>query len=857
VVLMAAASLELSGISKRYPGVQALDRVSFECRPGEIHAVLGENGSGKSTLLGIAGGAVAPDEGRVTIMGEVLAAADPLLARRMSVATVYQDDSLVRELTVAENLVLGAVEGPASLGGKWEWAARQLAPYELAISPDALVRDLSPAQRQFLEIVKALAINPQVLLLDEPTSSLDLSGVEKLSGIIRRIAAAGTSVVYVSHRLPEILALAGRVTILRDGVGQGTYDVNDKLSESDLIALMVGRPIEAEYPERSQRKADAIAFEAKELSGSRFNRVTMHVFRGEILGFAGAEDNGQRETLRALGGLEEASGTVYCDGAAVRTVTPAEALDAGILSLSGDRAAESIFPALGVRENMTVQVLESFASGGLISAPKERARARSLIEQLGIVTATLDQPIGGLSGGNQQKSVLARSFLHGAKVVLIDEPTQGVDAKARFDIYRAIRAKADQGVACIVNSSDAMELAGMCDRVLVFSRGHIIRELKGPEITEESIVSAFLRSKEVAATGNFESADAWRANRISFANLRKFLAGGDNQWWLPLALLIFLTILVGGYASLQSDVFLTQLNIRHILLAAAPLAVVTIAQFNVLMVRGFDMSVGSLMSLIVVIASFLIPAEIGPGPIVFGVLVCLVVGIVVGLINGVLIRYVGINAVITTIATLSVLQGIALYLRPSPLGVISEDFIDLFKTRVGFLPLSCIVILGGAVLGDVWLYRTRSGLKMRAVGFREEAAKRNGVRINTVHLRAYLLSGLIATLAGFFVTSEVGVGTPVIGAGYTLTSIAAAVLGGAALTGGRGSFVGAVLGALFFTLTVNIIALLGLNTGAGIITSGVLTLFAVLLYSGWQPVRRLYANIRGAFHSSAGSAKRR
>jgi ribose transport system ATP-binding protein len=202
--------------------------------------------------------------------------------------------------------------------------------------------------------------------------------------------------------------------------------------------------------------------------------------------------------------------------------------------------------------------------------------------------------------------------------------------------------------------------------------------------------------------------------------------------------------------------------------------------------------------------------------------------------------------VITTIATLSVVQGVALYLRPSPLGTISDDFMEVLKTRVGFVPVSFFVILVAAFAGDIWLYLTRSGLKMRAVGFREEAARRNGVHINGVHLRAYLLSAVIAVLAGLFLASEVGVGHPVIGSGYTLTSIAAAVLGGASLAGGRGSFVGAVLGALFFTLTINIITLLGLSTGAGIIASGALTLFAVLLYSGLRPLKRLSMNLRRA-----------
>ena len=398
---------------------------------------------------------------------------------------------------------------------------------------------------------------------------------------------------------------------------QGTYDVGEGLSENDLIALMVGRPIETEYPVGSALVPTDIVLSSTGLTGPRFQDVAFFVRRGEILGFAGSEGNGQREALRALGGFEAAGGQVLCGGRPVKPGTPRDALDAGVFSLSADRAAESIFPGLGVRENMTVQVLEDFASSGVISAPKERASALSLVEKLSIVTPDLDQPIRALSGGNQQKTVLARSFLYKAKAVLIDEPTQGVDAKARFDIYRAIRAKADEGVACVINSSDAMELAGLCDRVLVFSRGRVIRELSGREITEESIVSSFLRSKEVAATAK-EEVDAPRADWLSLANLRQLAAGGSQQWWVPLLFLLVLTLAVGCYASFRTDAFLTALNIKHILLATAPLALVTMAQFNVLMVRGFDVSVGAVISLTVVIGSFLMAEDLNTGLILSG-----------------------------------------------------------------------------------------------------------------------------------------------------------------------------------------------------------------------------------------------
>ncbi|MCB1502030.1 MAG: ATP-binding cassette domain-containing protein [Bauldia sp.] len=841
---MPVPSLKLSAISKRYPGVQALAEMSFECLPGEIHAVLGENGSGKSTLLGIASGAVAQDSGTIEIMGAPLVAADPQLARRIGLATVYQDDSLVREFTVAQNLVLGTISPP---GDPHAFAEAQLAAHDLPISPDALVGSLSASERQFLEIVKALVGNPRVLLLDEPTSSLDLSDVAKLTAIIRKITSEGTAVVYVSHRLPEILDLADRVTILRDGVGQGVYVVDEGLSEHDLISLMVGREIESGFPPRADAATATVGFFATRLSGAGFSEVSLHVDRGEVLGFAGAEGNGQRDAIRALGGLEPATGHIVCDGRVVPLGSPADALAAGVLSLSADRAHESIFPVLGVRENMTVQVLDDFASGGIVSARRERARAVELIQELGIVTSTLDKPISGLSGGNQQKAVLARSFLHEAKAILIDEPTQGVDARARFDIYRAIRARTAAGSACIVNSSDAMELAGLCDRVAVFSRGRIVRVLVGREVTEENIVSSFLTSRDTRAARAEEARAAEGAKgRSVIASVRDALSGGATQWWTPLLFLLILILAVGAYATFQSDAFLSPINIRYILLATAPLALVTMAQFNVLMVRGFDVSVGSMMNVTVVLASFVMASGTPTAMLVPGAFLCIAAGVVVGLVNGSLIRFLGLNPVITTIATLSVLQGFALYLRPSPGGLISEELTALLKARIGFLPVSFLVIVAVALLADLWLYRTRGGLGLRAVGFREEAAKRNGVHVNRVHLRAYLLSAVIATFAGFFLASEVGTGTPVVGSAYTLPSIAAAVLGGAALSGGRGSFLGAVLGALFFTLTVNVVTLLGLSTALGIIISGALTLFAVFLYSGWEPVGWLLRKFEAA-----------
>jgi ribose transport system ATP-binding protein len=441
--------------------------------------------------------------------------------------------------------------------------------------------------------------------------------------------------------------------------------------------------------------------------------------------------------------------------------------------------------------------------------------------------------------------VLARSFLHHAGVILIDEPTQGVDAKARFDIYQALRAKAAAGTAFVVKSADALELAGLCDRVLVFSRGRVIRELQGDEVTEPNIVASFLTSK----AGRDDERTAGTAALVRQG--RSFVSGlfrgnaGRHRSWTPLGFLLLLILVVGAYAATQSGKFLTTVNGRHLLLATAPLALVAMAQLNALLVGGFDMSVGSLMTVTVVAASFLVLSGAGTGMLVGGVLLCLAIGLVVGAINGAMVRRLRINPVITTIAMLSVLQGIALYLRPVPGGFISPQFMEALTTRVWFVPLSFLALIAMALAGDHWLYRTKSGLRLRAVGFREEAARRNGIRTGLVHFRAYLLSGLLAALAGLFLATEVGVGHPTVGSTYTLTSIAAAVLGGAALTGGRGSFMGALLGALFFSLVVNIMPFLGVNTAVGVIVSGVLTLLAVLIYAGRLPIAPLRHYLRG------------
>jgi ribose transport system ATP-binding protein len=488
--------LSLEGISKQYGTVQALLDVSLDCRAGEVHAVVGENGSGKSTLLGVASGYVDPDRGTVQIGGHVLRKDSPALALELGLGMAYQEISQVPALTVAENLYLATT--PRKRPRYWDlkdWAIQILARFNLDdLFAEAPVAMLALAERQLLEIVKALLSDPKVLLLDEPTTALGPAEVDWLHETILDYASRGIGIVYVSHRLPEVLEVADRVTVLRDGRSQGTYEARG-MTEAELVELMIGRPFESAFPPRiahSGEEPDVLTI--TDLHGGFFGPLSLSIGRGEILGVAGVEGNGQGDLFLTLSGrIPPKGGTVLCEGNHVDLTTPRGALRSGIMLLAGDRKHESLFPVLGVRNNATIQELKQISSAGWVRRGQERSIVARLIERLKIRTPSPEQPVVFLSGGNQQKVALSRSFLReSVKVILADEPTQGVDVASRFDIYEALHSKAAEGAAIIVKSSDPIELAGFCDRVIVLSRGQIVHEIPQVELSERRIIEAMV-----------------------------------------------------------------------------------------------------------------------------------------------------------------------------------------------------------------------------------------------------------------------------------------------------------------------------------------------------------------------------
>jgi rhamnose transport system ATP-binding protein len=491
------ALLRLTAVSKSFAGVRALRDVSFDVAPGEVHALVGENGAGKSTLVRVVTGAHRPDSGTVEIAGTPLLRADPLLARELGIAPIYQQPALFPDLTVAENLAFGQEPG-----GSWrriDWASRRrrasekLARVGARIDPDALAGSLRMAEQQLVEIARALGARARVLLMDEPTAALAEPEAERLLELVRELKTGGVGIVYISHRLGEVARIADRVTVLRDGALVATRPVAE-LREGELIRLMVGRELAAVFPKREVEKGEVV-LEARGLgsSASGVRDARFAVRRGEILGIAGLVGSGRTELARALFGLEPAdSGEILLRGAPVRVSSPPQAVALGLAYVPEDRRRHGVLPEMSVVENTTLAVLRQMASGPFLDSGRERALAARFAERFALKTASLDSPVATLSGGNQQKVALARWLATEPAVLVLDEPTQGVDVGAKAEIHGLMVELAERGLAIVMISSELPEVLGMSDRIAVMRAGTIVATLDRGEATPEGLIALAL-----------------------------------------------------------------------------------------------------------------------------------------------------------------------------------------------------------------------------------------------------------------------------------------------------------------------------------------------------------------------------
>lgn len=498
--------VQMKHITKRFPGVVALDDINFDVLPGEVHVLLGENGAGKSTLMKVLSGAYTPDEGTILLGGKEYKALTPHLSAEGGISIIYQELSVVNWLNIEENIFMGKLPvkkvGPlktvdyTAMHKTTEDLLRQV--NLIGRKPTTSVGELSISEKQMVEIAKAIAFNARVIVMDEPTSSLTEEEVQKLFAIIRGLKAAGKGVVFISHKLSEITEIGDRITIMKDGGYMGTYDVKD-LSANDMIRMMVGREIKGTYqhPAEEHYQFGEVIFSCKNLTrkDGKAKDISFELRRGEILGFSGLVGAGRSETMCAIyGAAPKAGGEIWLEGKQLSIKNPYEALRQGIGMVTENRRETGFFKNFSNARNIAIahQLKSSSLNGmwGFTNEAEEKTLAEKQREQIQIKCTSLDQMTAQLSGGNQQKVILGKWLAAGVKVLIFDEPTKGIDVGTKSEIYKLMRDLADSGVGVIVVSSEMPELLGLCDRIAVMAGGRIMDTFDIADATEEKLAKA-------------------------------------------------------------------------------------------------------------------------------------------------------------------------------------------------------------------------------------------------------------------------------------------------------------------------------------------------------------------------------
>jgi ribose transport system ATP-binding protein len=811
--------LVLSGISKNYSGVAALREVSLEVFAGEVHALLGENGAGKSTLMNVASGTTTPDAGTITVNGRLIEKLDPKLATELGIAFVHQHPAVLPDLTVAENILISVPKRFLQSKGSVNESMRAiLDDFGFTSDLKERVENLSVAQKHLLELAKAFAVNPTVLILDEPTAPLGQESVDILFDRVRKITAQGTAVIYITHRMAEVRMLAQRVTVLRDGKWRGSSLVSE-ITDDALLTMIVGRELHSTFPDKhTASTSDKEFLKISNLSSDEFYDVAIAARRGEIVGISGVVGNGQSALLRAIAGLAPSNGEISIGE---KAYGQKELLN-NTAYMPADRHGEGLMMTLSVRENASLSALKKFKKRLLISRSDETNVVLESLNSIAVKAASMDVEVSSLSGGNQQKIVMTRALLSEPVMIIADEPTQGVDVGARAEIYQILRDIAKKGVPVIVASSDAKELEGLCDRVYVMSRGHIVETLEGPAITEERMVKAAVASTRLIKEATPESTTPKRAG-----SLRRFIKGD----FVPPIVLSVIMVALGFYINHKNDRYVSAYNINSVLLLITSLGFIAVGQTIVMLVGGMDLSVGPMAGLLLIIASFFVHDGSKMTSIILAFFLMLVVAIGGGATNGILIRYGKFTAVAATLTAYIGIQGASYLLRETPGGYISQNVSAKITGSWGPIPVAFIIL---AVLSFGLEYFVRNsgwGMRLRAVGSDEESARRIGIQINKTVISAYILSAVFAGFGAVMLMAQLGIGDASQGTSFTLQSITAVVLGGTSLLGGRGSFIGTLFGSMLLIQVLNATTFLSLSQTWQYLFQGLLVVAAAVIYT--------------------------
>lgn len=850
---------ELRNVDKSFDLTRAVREVTVELRAGEVLALLGENGAGKSTCVKMLAGVYAPDAGSILIDGAEVQFHSPLDAHRAGISVVHQYPTIFGDLTVAENIFAGQLRhgryGLLDLAGMRREATQLLDLLGVHLDPGARAGQLRTGEQQLVEIARALAADARVLIMDEPTAALSTHEVDLLFGVVETLRQRGVTLMFVGHRLEEVFAIADRITVLRDGALIETRRA-DELTPSETVRLMVGRDMSALYPDREAQLKDVVLEVDSLTRAGEYEDVSFTLRAGEILGFGGLVGAGRTEIARTLFGVTHAdSGRIRIDGNTVSISSPQEAMRHGIAYVSEDRRGQSLVMDFSILDNASLPVLSKTTRFGLTNRGRELDVVRDPLRKMRLRFASYDQPVSTLSGGNQQKVVLAKWLGTDPRILILDEPTQGIDVQAKAEVHRLVAALAAEGLAVILISSDMPELIAMSDRVVVLREGRQTAVVDRVDVSAE-VLGAAATGATLEATGDTDVAvarsdagavpepvgsapsppipadaagGAGTRDRGTFTTFLGRLGAARELGLIGVILAIAIPV------TLINPNFLSAGNLTSVAVDASLLLFVAAGQLLVMLTGNIDVSVASTVGLAAYVSAMTM-RDVPDLPVLAAILIAIAVGLVCGAINGLVIAYGRVPSIVATLGTLAVFRGMTSLVagnRQVNASDVPQTWLDFASTKFGPIPLIvALVVVLLIVLAQV-LTRTAFGRGFYLVGSNDESAELIGVRVQLRIFSAYVICGALSGFCGALWASHFATVDPRVAIGMELSVIASVIVGGVAIAGGVGTVTGVALGTVVLLVIRNGLSLtrvdpLWLQAAYGVVIIGAVVLNYVL-----------------------------
>jgi rhamnose transport system ATP-binding protein len=803
-----AATAGLLNASKRFGGTVALAEASFDLLPGNVLALLGENGAGKSTCVKLLAGVYRPDSGSVVVDGQPVEHWSPLEAQRRGIAVMHQHPGLFGDLTVFENIFVGHMPqrafGSIDYERMREEARALLEVVGLSCAPEDTLNQLRTSEQQLVEIARALSVNAKVLIMDEPTAALSQREVERLFAVVAQLKTRQVAMMFVGHRMEEIYRIADRIAVLRDGHLIGVKPAAE-LDRDQAVRMMIGRPLKNIYPQWESKPGQ----EVLEVSGlsrdDAFTDVSFKVRAGEIVGLGGLVGSGRTEIARVIFGIDQpTTGSIKIAGKEVSFADPPAAMAAGVAYVSEDRLGQSLVMDFPILANASLPVIEKATMAGLVMRRQELALVEPHLRRLRLKFRSFDQAVKTLSGGNQQKVVLSKWLATNPRLLILDEPTQGIDVESKSEVHTMIAELAQQGLAIILISSELPELVSMCDRIVVLREGQVTATFTRGDVDQERVIRAATDADSLEARADASASavvhthEAEKADTPQLSLVQRLLRKREVGLVAAMAV-VALPVMFLNPRMISPE------NLTAVAMDAALLMIVAVAQMLVLLTRNIDLSVASVIGLSAYGAASFMHTH-PDSSVLLGIAVACCVGIACGTVNGVVVTIGRVPAIVVTLGTLSVFRGLnSLWAGGKQISAdqVPQSWLDMTSARVVGIPAVILIAIACVIIIGVALRNLPIGRELYAIGSNPDGASLIGIRKTALVLGAFMLAGLLAGFDGALWASRYATIDARVALGFELTVIASVVVGGVAIRGGAGTVLGVALGALTLLVIQN------------------------------------------------------